>query len=239
MKLSKRSQSGFTLVEIAIVLVIIGLLLGGVLKGQQMIENSRIKSILTAFNGVSSAYNSYQDRYQSLPGDELLSTLQARGWTGAAPGLNVTLAGNGDGVFEEAVADTFLDAGVAGATEQGSMWQVLRAAGFLAGDPSAVALAALPITATGGLIGMAQSPYGMAGTSVCASALTTNQASGVDTLIDGSTNNVNGNNIGSARGTNYVLGAAPVVSAATPASLAYNVTAAATANTPWIICKTL
>ncbi len=39
-------QHGFTLVEIAIVLVIIGLLLGGVLKGQEMIENARIKSVV-------------------------------------------------------------------------------------------------------------------------------------------------------------------------------------------------
>ena len=42
----KRQQAGFTLVEIAIVLVIIGLLLGGVLKGQEMIENGKIKSVI-------------------------------------------------------------------------------------------------------------------------------------------------------------------------------------------------
>ena len=53
----KKAQSGFTLVEIAIVLVIIGLLLGGVLKGQEMIENARIKSIVNDMNGVSAAYN--------------------------------------------------------------------------------------------------------------------------------------------------------------------------------------
>ena len=41
--LSKYRQSGFTLVEIAIVLVIIGLLIGGVLKGREMITNAKIK----------------------------------------------------------------------------------------------------------------------------------------------------------------------------------------------------
>ena len=66
----KKSQSGFTLVEIAIVLVIIGLLLGGVLKGQEMIENARIKSIVNDMNGVSAAYNSYMDRFHAIPGDE-------------------------------------------------------------------------------------------------------------------------------------------------------------------------
>ncbi|MBV2234391.1 MAG: prepilin-type N-terminal cleavage/methylation domain-containing protein, partial [Sterolibacterium sp.] len=63
-------QSGFTLVEIAIVLVIIGLLLGGVLKGQEMVENSRVKNAINEMNGVAAAYNSYLDRYRRLPGDD-------------------------------------------------------------------------------------------------------------------------------------------------------------------------
>ena len=46
-------QRGFTLVEIAIVLVIIGLLLGGILKGQEMITQARIKNIINDFNGVT------------------------------------------------------------------------------------------------------------------------------------------------------------------------------------------
>ncbi|MEX2367719.1 MAG: prepilin-type N-terminal cleavage/methylation domain-containing protein, partial [Pseudohongiellaceae bacterium] len=64
------SQKGFTLIEIAIVLVIIGLLLGGVLQGQQLIENSRVKSATNDFNGVAAGAFSYQDRYGRLPGDD-------------------------------------------------------------------------------------------------------------------------------------------------------------------------
>ena len=60
----KKSQSGFTLVEIAIVLVIIGLLLGGVLKGQEMIENAKIKNVINDLKGVSAAYYSYLDRFR-------------------------------------------------------------------------------------------------------------------------------------------------------------------------------
>lgn len=63
-------QSGFTLVEIAIVLVIIGLLLGGVLKGQELIENARIKGIVSDMKSVQAAYNGYLDRYKAIPGDE-------------------------------------------------------------------------------------------------------------------------------------------------------------------------
>ncbi|MEQ9023070.1 MAG: prepilin-type N-terminal cleavage/methylation domain-containing protein, partial [Pseudomonadales bacterium] len=65
-----RSQAGFTLIEIAVVLVIIGLLLGGVLQGQQLIENSRVKSATNDFNGIAAAAFSYQDRYGRLPGDD-------------------------------------------------------------------------------------------------------------------------------------------------------------------------
>lgn len=64
-----QNQKGFTLVEIAIVLVIIGLLLGGVLKGQELIENSKIKSVTQDFDGLSAAYYAYQDRIGRIPGD--------------------------------------------------------------------------------------------------------------------------------------------------------------------------
>ena len=50
----RKRQSGFTLVEIAIVLVIIGLLLGGVLKGQELINNAKVKNLSNDFRGVSS-----------------------------------------------------------------------------------------------------------------------------------------------------------------------------------------
>ena len=53
---SNADQSGFTLVEIAIVLVIIGLLLGGILKGQEMITQAKIKNVINDFNGVTAAY---------------------------------------------------------------------------------------------------------------------------------------------------------------------------------------
>jgi prepilin-type N-terminal cleavage/methylation domain-containing protein len=65
-----KKQSGFTLVEIAIVLVIIGLLLGGVLKGQELINNAKAKNIEAEVNNIKTAIYSYQDRYRALPGDD-------------------------------------------------------------------------------------------------------------------------------------------------------------------------
>ena len=48
----KKQQSGFTLIELAIVLVIIGLLLGGVLKGQELINSAKVKNIVSDFKNV-------------------------------------------------------------------------------------------------------------------------------------------------------------------------------------------
>jgi len=72
------TEAGFTLVEIAIVLVIIGLLLGGILKGQEMITQAKIKNAINDFNGVTVAVTSYQDRYRALPGDDKGATAR---WT--------------------------------------------------------------------------------------------------------------------------------------------------------------
>src|SRR5262247_2138667 len=84
----RKPERGFTLVEIAIVLVIIGLLLGGILKGQEMINQAKIKNVVADFSGISAAYYGYQDRYRAIPGDD---SGAAGRWAGAT-------AGNGNGV---------------------------------------------------------------------------------------------------------------------------------------------
>ena len=66
----KKRQAGFTLVEIAVVLVIIGLLLGGVLKGQELINSAKVKSLINDFRSVSTMIYAYQDRFRFFPGDD-------------------------------------------------------------------------------------------------------------------------------------------------------------------------
>ncbi|MCB1928258.1 MAG: prepilin-type N-terminal cleavage/methylation domain-containing protein [Rhodocyclaceae bacterium] len=66
----RRAQAGFTLVEIAVVLVIIGLLLGGVLKGQELINSAKVKSLINDFRSVSTMIYAYQDRFRAFPGDD-------------------------------------------------------------------------------------------------------------------------------------------------------------------------
>jgi prepilin-type N-terminal cleavage/methylation domain-containing protein len=88
----ERRQDGFTLVEIAIVLVIIGLLLGGVLKGQGLIDSAKVKNIIQQSNSLSAAVNSYQDKFRALPGDDALATAHVPG---------AVANGNGDGQITE------------------------------------------------------------------------------------------------------------------------------------------
>jgi prepilin-type N-terminal cleavage/methylation domain-containing protein len=90
----KNQQSGFTLVEIAIVLVIIGLLLGGVLKGQELIYNQKVKSTYDNYRQYTAAMYGYQDRYKALPGDDAAAT--TRGFIVQAGDPAIT-NGNGDG----------------------------------------------------------------------------------------------------------------------------------------------
>lgn len=140
----KGRQQGFTLIEMAIVLVIIGILLGGVLKGQELIENSRTKRAAATIQAFSAAYNGYLDRYGKLPGDDgPLATLQARGDNWAT----ITNDGNQNGVVN--VADSPWNTGT---DERVAFFQHLRAAGFITGDPTATGGDLLPRNSWGGLI---------------------------------------------------------------------------------------
>lgn len=92
-------ESGFTLIELSIVLVLIGLIIGGVLKGQELIRSTRLKMTVTQWDAVKAATNSFQDRFEALPGD----------YSDAATMVHVSaVAGDGSGVVGiGAAADAF------------------------------------------------------------------------------------------------------------------------------------
>ena len=88
---------GFTLIELAIVLVVIGLLLGGVLKGQELIESARARNIISQLDSIKAAYYAFQDKYRAAPGDYPGSLAYAN-----LPGIvSPQVGGNGDGVVRD------------------------------------------------------------------------------------------------------------------------------------------
>ncbi len=169
----KQQQAGFTLVEIAIVLVIIGLLLGGILKGQEMINNGKIKSVIGDMKAVSIAFYTYQDRYRAIPGDDAAAATR---FTGA-------VSGSGNGVISN-VFNAQLAPGPA--NESNSFWQHTRMAGFMSGI--ATAGAALPPTSSvGGFVGIEDAAYGISGAVACASNVPMNMAQAMDIQLDDGT----------------------------------------------------
>ncbi len=93
---SIKGEKGFTLVELAIVMVIIGLLIGGVLKGQEMIANAQLKSTIANIKGVDAATSTFRDMYDAMPGDMVNATTRIPGCV--APCFN----GDGDSTLETA-----------------------------------------------------------------------------------------------------------------------------------------
>ena len=85
------NSKGFTLVELAIVMIIIGLLIGGVLKGQELIANSQVTSTIAQIKGIDAAASTFKDQYKALPGDFSRATVRLPNCT--SPCGN----GNGDG----------------------------------------------------------------------------------------------------------------------------------------------
>ncbi|MBS1227876.1 MAG: methylation [Proteobacteria bacterium] len=142
----RKQQSGFTLVEIAIVLVIIGLLLGGVLKGQELVNNAKVKNLANDFRGISTFVYAYQDRFRALPGDDRAATTHLNGGTNAAAANLGNARINGAWNSTTASDESYL------------FWQHVRLAGLATGTTNTAAADYLPRNAEGGVIGVTSEP---------------------------------------------------------------------------------
>lgn len=86
LKKMSRDQAGFTLVEIAIVMVIIGLLIGGVLKGQAMIDNAKVKRVVKQADEMRASVMTFYDKFGVYPGDENLAAVPPGGGDASGDG---------------------------------------------------------------------------------------------------------------------------------------------------------
>lgn len=163
----KRNQTGFTLIEIAIVLVIIGLLLGGVLKGQELINSAKVKNLANDFKNTPALLYGYQDKFRAIPGDDRAVASHV--------GATATVAtnGTGNGLIEGAW-------NASGAVESSLFWEHVNLAGLSTGGRVA------PANALGGSLGVTgASPINLPGTFiVCADNIPGKLAMQLDTTVD-------------------------------------------------------
>lgn len=122
-------RSGFSLVELSIVLVILGLLTGGILAGQSLIRASELRAVSTEYQRYISAVGAFRDKYFALPGDFTKATSF---WTanGTCPGVSGTAAAgvcNGDG-------SGMIEPGATTSNELFGAWEHLATAGLVEGS---------------------------------------------------------------------------------------------------------
>ena len=117
-------QRGFTLLEIVIVVLIVGFVLAGAVKGQELITSAKVKRMAGQLDEIRSAYFGFQDRYKALPGD----------YASAAANLNcgavTCLHGNGDGRIRD--SEVVVDGNQT--HEELLLWSHLSTSGFLKGS---------------------------------------------------------------------------------------------------------
>lgn len=136
-------QKAFSLVELSIVLVILGLLTGGILAGQSLIRAAELRSIVTEFQRFVAATNTFRDKYMALPGDmpnatrfwgRLNSNSDCRTASAAAVATPGACDGNGNGsVFPNGTSWAATTS-----QEQFQAWRHLALAGFIEGNYSGI-----------------------------------------------------------------------------------------------------
>lgn len=137
-------RHGFSLVELSIVLVILGLLTGGILAGQSLIRASELRAVSTEYSRYTTAIGSFRDKYFAVPGD-MTNATKFWGTAAACPGTNATPSttaatcdGNGNGRIDIVSTNS---------NEVFRFWQHLANAGLTEGSYSGVSNNAAPATA--------------------------------------------------------------------------------------------
>jgi prepilin-type N-terminal cleavage/methylation domain-containing protein len=123
------AQQGFTLIELSIVLVIIGLIVGGVLVGQDLIKAAEIRATVGQVEKYNSAVNTFRTKYNALPGDITSAQATAFGLFAETTLSGTTGHQDGNGLIEGGASGATAPAG-----ETLSFWRHLSDANLLDGS---------------------------------------------------------------------------------------------------------
>jgi len=175
--MQRRTQTrrGFTLVELSIVLVIIGLIIGGVLTGQQIIEHARLTNSLNAIQAYQAQLQTYQQNFGALPGDDPNALARFPNVTPAV------VSGDGSGALSGAFDTTTATA------ETRQLWAHLRAAGLVKNQLAASnSTAVQPPNPFGGIFGFQTGAFNSAFTTtvLCLNNIPAAAAQAIDTQLD-------------------------------------------------------
>lgn len=209
---SRQSQKAFTLVELSIVLVIIGLIIGGVLGGQQVIQNARLTNALNAIQAYQSQYQTYVQNYGAVPGNDLNAT----GHFGTS-----AVNGSGGGILVGAFDST--DCTTSGTkTETCLLWEDLRLANLVKSSSSI--LTQQPANPFGGVYGFQSSAFSAALSSpvICLSNVPASAAQAIDQRLDDGISN--GGSVQAMAENPYAAGSSIAGTVATNYSSAQNYT---------------
>lgn len=215
----KRNQAGFTLIEIAIVLVIIGLLLGGVLKGQELINSAKVKNLSADFKNTPVFIYGYQDKFKSLPGDDANVATHVTGGTACTPAA-AGLCAPGNGIIDGAWNATAIT------SESFVFWQHVRLAGLAPGPTDTASADYLPKNTVGGTIGVTNAANtaitGVKGSYIiCSDSIAGKFAKQMDTTLDDG---------------NTAAGSLQVTAAGTATGGTAVATASIVDDTPYLVC---
>ena len=125
----KKQPSGFTLVELAIVMTIIGLLITGVLRGQELVHNARVTSLIEQTDAYKAAVRTFQDIYSGVPGDLANASVRVANCNAA----NFCLSGDGSSIVGAVYTGAQTASDVSGAQENVQFWKHLALANLIAG----------------------------------------------------------------------------------------------------------
>ncbi|MDR3450243.1 MAG: prepilin-type N-terminal cleavage/methylation domain-containing protein [Alphaproteobacteria bacterium] len=174
----KQSRAGFTLVELSIVLVIIGLIIGGVLTGRQIMQNAQITNALNSIQAFQAQFQTYVQNYGAIPGDDINNTTRFP---------NANLPGKGDG---SGTLNGEFDSGT-NTDETRLVWGDLRAADLVKNQGTAADITPQPTNPFNGIYGFQHTAFtgAIASNVLCLTNVPADAAMAIDSRLDDGSSN--------------------------------------------------